>query len=193
MKPEEINALCTQTIGLTHALQTEFGRSIPLSALNEVVRQPIDKRLLATTLQQYHEGEGYEFPGEPDLWKYNCENLYIVWNDGRVEKSNQVDFRCIWNTTDSWSGEEVASCETHEQDEEIHPVASHFADTSDIKHLILLESRSSQLGRQQKKIESITIKIYTPTQELDITATAQEIMEIWEEGYGLQDYLNELS
>jgi len=194
MTPTEIEALCNNNTGLRHALVTEFGRSIPLKAITVEVTQPIDTKLLATTLRQYHEGEGYEHPGEPDVWRFLCESLYIVWDDGRIEKSTQVDFRSVWNTLDSWSGEEDGSLETTEmEDEETHPIASHFTKHADIKLLILLDSSARKFGHEQKKIESISIKVFIPNPGTDITATAQEIMKVWEEGYGLQDYLFRIS
>ena len=190
MTPKEIEALCTNTTGLRHALVTEFGRSIPLNKLTVEASQPIDIKLLATTLSQYHEGEGYEHHNENDIWRFKCESLYIVWDDDQIEKSTQVDYLSIWNTLDSWSGEEVHSVETSEmEDEETRPIASHFTEKANVEHLILLDSSARKFGHQQKKIESITIKIYTPHNGMDITAIAKEIMEVWEEGHGLQDYL----
>ena len=190
MKPKEINVLCEKTTGLAYALGQEFGRKIPLDALGSEESKAIDRQLLATVLEEYREREGNQYPSDPDSWRYNCESMYIVWSDGRIEKSDQVDYRCVGTTIDDWSGEEIYSGEIDWETEEICPIASHFVSNANIQHLILLESRSSRLDGQQKKIESITIKVFYPDSGLDITATSQKIMEIWEsEGVrGLQDY-----
>lgn len=195
MKREEINVLCEKTTGLAYALGQEFGRKIPLDALGSEEPKAIDRQLLATVLEEYREREGNQYPSDPDSWRYNCESMYIVWSDGRIEKSDQVDYRCVGTTIDDWSGEEIYSGEIDWETEEICPIASHFVSNANIQHLILLESRSSRLDGQQKKIESITIKVFRPESGLDITTTSQEIMEIWESDgvHGLRDYIEDLS
>ena len=192
MTTQEINVLCEKTTGLAYALGLEFGRKIPLDTL-EWEAKTIDERLLATILEEYREVKGNQYPSDPDFWQYQCENLYIVWNDGRIEKSDQVDYRCVDIVTDDWS-DYVYSVEIDWEDEEIRPIASYFVSNANVKHLILLESRSSRLEGQQKKIESITIKVFHPNPEMDMTAVAREIMGIWETKgvYGLQDYRRDL-
>ena len=193
MKTEEIKALCEKTTGLAYALGQEFGRKIPLKGLKSQAGA-IDEQLLATILEEYREVVGNQYPSDPNFWRCQCENLYIVWNDGRIEKSDQVDYRCVGTTIDDWSDEDVYSGEIGWEDEEICPIASHFVSNADVKHLILLESRSSHLEGQQKKIESITIKVFYPNSEMDMTAIAREIMGIWDSdgAYGLQDYTYDL-
>ncbi len=190
MEREKIEALCEKTNGLAFGLGQEFGRKIPLDALESDEPKAINERLLATVLEEYREREGSQHPSDPVFWRYHCESMYIVWNDGRIEKSDQVDYRCVGTVIDDWSDEVTYSGEIDWETEEICPIASHFVCSADVKHLILLESRCSRLEGQQKKIESIKIKIFYPESGLDITATSQEIMKIWESDgiHGLRDY-----
>lgn len=195
MQQNEVHDLCKAHTGLGYALEKEFGNRIPLKALETKPVGAIDAKLLGTFLSEYRESEGTKHPNEPNLWRYQVESLYIVWSDGRIEKSDQVEYRCVGTVVDDWTGE-ASSYEmyTGDEDDEIHPVASHFVERADIEYLILLESRCSRLEGSQKKIENITITIFVPDAGTDITATSRGLMEAWESGgqCGLDDYLDSL-
>lgn len=186
MKQNEIQALLKTYHGLAHALEDAFGKRIPLDAVSAEPVQPIDTRFLATILEEYHEVEGSNYSDEPDLTRYQIPSLYIVWDDGLIEKSDQIDYRCVGTTYDGWSGEILCSGDISHEPEEAKPIGSHFVSKANVKHVILLESRSSRLDGEQKKIEAISIKIFVPHEDTNITATSQKIMEIWET-YGSQE------
>lgn len=191
MEHHEIKALCNQHVGLRHALEEEFGNRIPFDALEVEPVGTINIKLLAATLREYREVKGTRYPEEPNLWQYQVENLYIVWDDGRVEKSDRVDYRCVGTVVDDWTGESSSyDIYTGNEDEEAKPIASHFVTGADVKHLILLEHTSNRLEGGLKKIERVTIKIFTPDAGVDIVAQSRKIMEVWEsEGHiGLSDY-----
>ena len=123
--------------------------------------------------------------------------MYIVWADGQIERSDRVLHSESSTTLDDWSGEIESSLPWQDDITSqfmARPIASHFTDRQDVKHIILVrESGRYEIGAglsDIEKIDGLEITVYKPPKKFDLKAVAAEIVAIFEERgeQGLDDY-----
>ena len=175
--------------GLEYALENEFNRKVPFNLLGLIRHRTIDIKLLTKVQEGYVKSESDQYSSYERTYSLK-ENLYIVWKDNKVEKSDKIDYQITYTTVDDWTGEITSRDQSEHW--EIEPIASHFVKNDDIKHLILIESNSSKyLDEREEKFNSVKVKIFHPSSKINVTETSKSIMRIWEsEGQsGLEDYI----
>lgn len=191
MELKEIEAICATCPELRHALADAFGHTIPLGKLSLKPDGIIDSSLLRETLEEYREISGTKalYDNEDKVEK-RIPFLYIVWQDGVVEKSSEVSYRCVGTTCDDWTGDVTHSGEMEWDEDATKPIAHHFISRADIRYLILLEKHSHGWVGTEQRIDSLTIELFFPRTEVNIPVTALSIMASWEE-YGHTDYFED--
>lgn len=163
-----------------------------LKKIASISVERIDRRLLATILEETYHNEFRDEFKEATYYMVPC--LYIVWSDGRIERSDRIlisEARSIYD-----SGELIYSGPWQEDiisQAKAKPIASYFTNRDDVKHLILLVKNGSSGydGEDNfEEVDDIKIIVYKPQKDFDLKSVAREIMTVFAKGgeQGLSDY-----
>lgn len=191
MKLEKITETCKANPGLARILTDAFGHEIPLNKLSLNPDGIIDSSLLRETLEEYRgiSGTNARYNNDEKVEK-SIPTLFVVWEDGTIEKCTQVAYRCVGTTYDDWTGEITYSGEMEWDENETTPIAHQFTSRTDVRYVVKLEKQMVGWVGEKEEINSLTIELYFPNPDLNIQAIAQAIMTSFEE-YGHTDYFDD--
>ena len=139
--------------------------------ITSITVERIDQKLLNAIFNESYNTEIAEYVDEPDYTTYQVPHLYIVCLNDWIEKSNRIGVKhCIIPQEGSnYEGE---------NDHEALPIASHFIERNDVKHVILVwESGHRYIHGWE--IDGLKIIVYKPSKDFDLFSVSHEIMEIF--------------
>lgn len=142
--------------------------------ITSITVERIDQKLLNAIFNESYDTEIAEYVDEPDHTTYQVPHFYIIWLNGWIEKSDRIGVEhCI-------IPQEGSNYE-YENDHEaikVLPVASHFIERNDVKHVILVwESGHRYIHGWE--IDGLKIIVYKPSKDFDLSSVSHEIMEIF--------------
>lgn len=144
-----------------------------IKRITSITVERIDRRLLATIFNESYDTEMAKYVDEPDYTTYQVPHLYIVWSNDWIEKSDRIGVKhCII----SREGSNYEYSNDHEIINAL-PVASHFVERDDVKHVILVRESGHDECFYGWQIDELEIIVFKPSKEFILSSVSREIIK----------------
>jgi hypothetical protein len=189
MNLDEITELLNTHPELRQILEDTFGRKILLRHLHLKPAGTINTDLMTQVLEEYRDISGTNsLYDREELVTKSIPTIHIVWENGAIEKSTHIGYRCVGSTYDDWTGDCTWSGDMEDDQEDALPVGHHFTTRADVKFVALLTKRSHGYTGKLQQIDELSIQLFFPTGDIDIQATALDIMNHWDIYSDMHDF-----